>query len=88
VDAPNPLKLRNVDRDSCRVYYTWVSPAEVNRLFCFQEDSSGGFDFLLCSRDGEPNCPVERRGRSVDRLPEDDSTTSHKFRTWYPSWAR
>jgi hypothetical protein len=47
------LKYRQVDTGFCQVQYTTKYKGEI-LLYCFQETKEG-FEFLRCSRDGEPS---------------------------------
>jgi len=50
----NTMKFVSEDNDNCRVYYR-----EEKRLYCWQLDRPGQFQFFRCSSDGEPSHEVQ-----------------------------
>lgn len=49
------LKFHAEDNGFCRVYFKLDT-----LLYCWQESARGEFEFLRCSRDGEPDYVVKR----------------------------
>ncbi len=47
------MKFVSEDNGNCRVYYR-----EEKRLYCWQLDRPGQFQFFRCSNDGEPSHEV------------------------------
>lgn len=65
---PINLKYDSPDNGNCRVYYR-----NGRRLFCFQiaDYRAKTFELLTCSRDGEPECPVNMAAIGNVALPGD-----------------
>lgn len=72
------LAFKSVDTGLCRVYY------RRNRsLICFQWQSTGRFQRLVCSPDGEPIGPTMiGSDLPFDRLPPQDCSLSVEFHVW------
>jgi hypothetical protein len=49
------LKYKGADNGNCCVYYT-----SNRKLYCWQKVRKGEFELLICSKDGEPDCPVRQ----------------------------
>lgn len=49
------MKIHAIDNGFCRIYYK-----EGKALYCLQEAGYGMFEFFVCSRDGEPDRPIQR----------------------------
>lgn len=75
---PNHLVYRGTDNGLCRIYYR-----RNKALICFQLQSPGRFQRLLCTRDGEP-CHVTDIGEGLplDRIPPPDCDIAREFITW------
>lgn len=70
---PPTLELRYIraNNDFCRVYYR----SKANYLYCFQEVNHTDFEFLSCSKDGEPESPIPFEAiKSVELAKGQDST--------------
>lgn len=72
------LKYRQADSGFCRVQYTTKFKGEV-LLYCFQENQKDQFEFLRCSRDGEPEYMVSTEFIEKIELPREDSSTELKL---------
>jgi hypothetical protein len=60
------------DGDNFRTYYR-----DATRLYCYQEDAPGRFEFYACTPDGEPSHPVIP---PVAPIPEGDSKMAARLR--------
>lgn len=61
------MKFHSTDVGYCRVY--WKSG---RTLFCVQEEFDGVYDFLACTRDGEPISSVSMDGLVFEPIPNPD----------------
>jgi hypothetical protein len=79
------LKYHSSDNGNCRVYYTHKS-----RLYCFQIENyrAKTFSLLTCTRDGEPECPVNMRFIGNVGLPKCDETIGAELAQFMtsPAW--
>ncbi len=72
------------DNGNCRVYYT-----RDGLLYCWQRDhTASGFEFLRCSRDGEPSHTVKgfkdtgKTAREETNPPPGDTKTGQELRAF------
>jgi hypothetical protein len=74
------LKLKQVDNDNCRVYFT--SPGE--RLYCFQLETRGEFAMFECTDEGEPFCHVDMSKFEPPFVEGENSKIriAHEFNEW------
>ncbi len=49
------LKFLSEDNGNCRVYFQRSSRPGIRLMYCWQASGDGKFEFLRCSRDGEPS---------------------------------
>lgn len=73
------FKLNRVDNGNCRVYYSKPS----GRLFCFQlGHRRGSFDFMACTKSGEPEYEVSFVGKDFDKMPGSETSIGREFLEW------
>ena len=82
------LRFSSEDNGNCRVYFTRSARGAVRILYCWQKSSGDGFEFLRCSRDGEPSHVVTGftdTGKSpIQETPPfvAETTTGMEFIAW------
>ncbi len=64
------LTYHRTDTGNARIYFR---EPQLKQLFCFQEGLNG-FDFFLCSNDGEPQAPKNRQ--DIDHIDAPKGGTS------------
>lgn len=72
------LKFLRTENGFARVYYQ----SEEKGLLCFQESMRGQFELFRCTKSGEPEYAIAHAGQSIDRLPNDSSSTAKAFSAW------
>jgi hypothetical protein len=79
------LTFSKTDHDNCRVYYSGGEGG----VYAFQEASGQRVTCYRCSRDGEPDYPIDAgrlaKWTALDGLPTDGSSTSERFLAWLAS---
>jgi hypothetical protein len=74
------MKLDGTDNGNCLVYYK-----ENKKLLCFQLTTRAQYELLACTKDGEPSHPVSFEGKTIDKLPPEENSTSREFVSWVKS---
>lgn len=72
------LTYRSSDNGHCCVYYT----GQNGGLYCYQLVHAGKFQLLTCSRDGEPEAPVQPDWPVWAALPQGDERIDLDLRDW------